>query len=62
MYVLSAIGSPVDSKYIDMEPIHLCMTPDYVIAANQQVVYVWQYHYGQGKDGQSGERVREAER
>ena len=45
-YVLilcNAIGSPVDSKYIDIQPLHLTMTPHHCIVSNGDIVYVWQY-------------------
>ena len=45
-YVLilcNAIGSPVDSKYIDIEPKHIAMTEHHVVAANDDTLYVWQY-------------------
>ena len=45
-YVLvlcNAIGSPLDSKYIEFEPQYLIITPYHVIAANGSSVYVWQY-------------------
>lgn len=43
LILCNAIGSPVDSKYIDVEPLHLAMTPYHVIVANNEMVYVWQY-------------------
>ena len=45
-YVLilcNAIGSPVDSKYIDIEPLYITMTPHHVMVSNGDIVYVWQY-------------------
>jgi len=43
LILCNAIGSPVDSKYIDIEPIFLSMTPYHVIVASNELVYVWQY-------------------
>ena len=43
LILCNAIGSPVDSKYIDIEPVFLAMTPYHVIVASNELVYVWQY-------------------
>ncbi len=43
LILCNAIGSPVDSKYIDIEPVHIAMTEYHVIVANNELVYVWQY-------------------
>mmetsp|Transcript_9052 Transcript_9052/g.14851 ORF Transcript_9052/g.14851 Transcript_9052/m.14851 type:complete len:1200 (+) Transcript_9052:114-3713(+) len=43
LILCNAIGSPVDSKYIDVEPLYLAMTPYHIVAASEDVVYVWQY-------------------
>ena len=43
LILCNAIGSPVDSKYIDVEPVHMTMTQTHVIVASNDVIYVWQY-------------------
>jgi WD repeat-containing protein 35 len=43
LILCNAIGSPVDSKYIDVEPIYLAMTPYHIIVASQDNCYVWQF-------------------
>lgn len=43
LILCNSIGSPVDSKYIDIEPIYLAMTDTHVIAASNEAVYTWQY-------------------
>nr|XP_032817286.1 WD repeat-containing protein 35 isoform X1 [Petromyzon marinus] len=46
MYVLvlcNSIGTPQDSKYIDIEPLYVAMTHSHVIAASKNAFYVWQY-------------------
>lgn len=43
LILCNAIGSPVDSKYIDIEPVFLAMSPYHVIVASTELVYVWQY-------------------
>ena len=36
----NAIGSPLDSKYIDVKPDFLCITAHHVVAASADFVYV----------------------
>ncbi|GAX81565.1 hypothetical protein CEUSTIGMA_g8993.t1 [Chlamydomonas eustigma] len=43
LILCNAIGSPVDSKYIEVEPKYLTITHYHVIAASDEVVYVWQF-------------------
>lgn len=43
LILCNAIGSPVDSKYIEVEPKHLTITNHHVIAASDELVYVWQF-------------------
>ncbi|NWT50042.1 WDR35 protein, partial [Erythrocercus mccallii] len=45
-YVLvlcNSIGTPLDPKYIDIEPLFVTMTKTHVIAASKEAFYVWQY-------------------
>ncbi|KAM8834110.1 WD repeat-containing protein 35 [Synchiropus picturatus] len=45
-YVLilcNSIGTPLDSKYIDIEPLFVTMTKTHVIAASKEAFYIWQY-------------------
>ncbi|ESO83236.1 hypothetical protein LOTGIDRAFT_197584 [Lottia gigantea] len=45
-YVLSlcnSIGTPLDSKYIEIEPVYLTMTANHVIAASKEAFYTWQF-------------------
>ncbi|KAG9494630.1 hypothetical protein GDO78_002132 [Eleutherodactylus coqui] len=45
-YVLvlcNSIGTPLDSKYIDIVPMFVTMTKTHVIAASKEAFYVWQY-------------------
>ena len=39
----NAIGSPLDSKLIEVEPTYVAITPYHVVAASHSFVYVWQY-------------------
>jgi WD repeat-containing protein 35 len=41
--VCNDIGSPVDSKYLHIEPTHVAMTNSHVIVASEDVVYIWMY-------------------
>lgn len=43
LILCNAIGSPVDSKYIDIEPVFVSMTPYHLIVASNDEVYVWQF-------------------
>lgn len=45
-YVLvlcNSIGTPLDSKYIEMEPVYLCMTKTQIICASKEAIYCWQF-------------------
>ena len=39
----SANGSPIDQKYVDLEPAFITLTRYHVVAASADAVYVWQY-------------------
>ena len=43
LILCNAIGSPVDSKYIDIEPLYVTMTPYHIVVSNGDIVYCWQY-------------------
>mmetsp|Transcript_25500 Transcript_25500/g.48224 ORF Transcript_25500/g.48224 Transcript_25500/m.48224 type:complete len:1215 (+) Transcript_25500:126-3770(+) len=43
LILCNAIGSPVDSKYIEVEPVHMTMTQYHVIVVSEELVYVWQF-------------------
>ena len=43
LVLCNAIGSPLDSKYIDVKPDFLCITAHHVVAASADFVYVWHY-------------------
>eukprot|EP00201_Polytomella_parva_P012196 CAMPEP_0175066548 /NCGR_PEP_ID=MMETSP0052_2-20121109/16571_1 /TAXON_ID=51329 ORGANISM="Polytomella parva, Strain SAG 63-3" /NCGR_SAMPLE_ID=MMETSP0052_2 /ASSEMBLY_ACC=CAM_ASM_000194 /LENGTH=442 /DNA_ID=CAMNT_0016333265 /DNA_START=239 /DNA_END=1564 /DNA_ORIENTATION=- len=46
LILCNAIGSPVDSRYIDVEPKYLAITNHHVIAASDETIYVWQFRTG----------------
>nr|KAG5696704.1 hypothetical protein BaRGS_012073 [Batillaria attramentaria] len=45
-YVLvlcNSIGTPLDSKYIEMDPVYLTMTKTHIIATCKEAFYCWQF-------------------
>ena len=45
-YVLTlcnSIGTPLDSKYIDMVPMFVAMTNNHIVAASREAFYMWQF-------------------
>ena len=44
LLLCNAIGSPLDSKHVEVEPTYLTVTPYHVIAASHSFLYVWQVH------------------
>ena len=43
LILCNEIGTPVDSKYVNVEPLFVSITKYHVIVASEEVVYVWQY-------------------
>ncbi|OQR99308.1 WD repeat protein 35 [Thraustotheca clavata] len=43
LVLCDTIGSPMETKIIEFEPLFLYMTPKFVIAASTDAIYVWQY-------------------
>lgn len=43
LILCNSIGSPVDSKYIDVRPDYVAMTPYHVIVSSTDTLYIWQY-------------------
>ncbi|XP_023690491.1 WD repeat-containing protein 35 isoform X2 [Paramormyrops kingsleyae] len=43
LVLCNSIGTPLDSKYIDIEPLFVTMTKTHVIAASREAFYIWQY-------------------
>ncbi|XP_033121645.1 WD repeat-containing protein 35-like isoform X2 [Anneissia japonica] len=45
-YVLvlcNSIGTPLDSKYVDIEPQYVTLTKTHIIATSKEALYVWQF-------------------
>ncbi|XP_072314070.1 WD repeat-containing protein 35 [Eucyclogobius newberryi] len=43
LILCNSIGTPLDSKYIDIKPLYITMTKTHVIAASKEAFYLWQY-------------------
>ncbi|XP_030575104.1 WD repeat-containing protein 35 isoform X3 [Archocentrus centrarchus] len=43
LILFNSIGTPLDSKYINIEPLFVTMTKTHVIAASKEAFYIWQY-------------------
>ncbi|XP_071854382.1 WD repeat-containing protein 35-like isoform X2 [Apostichopus japonicus] len=47
LYVLvlcNSIGTPLESKYIDIEPLFVTITKTHIIAASREAFYIWQFN------------------
>ncbi|EGD73851.1 WD repeat-containing protein 35 [Salpingoeca rosetta] len=58
-YVLTlcnAIGTPIDSKYIDIEPTFLTMTATHVIAASHECCFVWHHKQTRALDSKASKK------
>ncbi|KAJ8321655.1 hypothetical protein KUTeg_000126 [Tegillarca granosa] len=45
-YVLvlcNSIGTPLDSKYVEIDPVYLTMTKTHIITASKEAIYTWQF-------------------
>eukprot|EP00038_Savillea_parva_P017457 m.20369 g.20369 ORF g.20369 m.20369 type:complete len:1166 (+) comp3785_c0_seq1:132-3629(+) len=63
-YVLilcNKIGQPIDSKYIDIEPVFLAMSESYVVAASHDCIFVWSYEVGLAAEA-AGKKSRRDEK
>lgn len=49
--ICNDIGSPIDSKSLQIEPSHVHMTNSHVIISSDEVVYVWNYRSSTSKPG-----------
>lgn len=39
----NAIGSPLDTKFVGVEPMYNAMSKTHIVVANNDYVYIWQY-------------------
>eukprot|EP00898_Chlorokybus_atmophyticus_P007515 jgi/Chlat1/7765/Chrsp66S07232 len=51
LVLCNAIGSPVDSKYISVEPLFITMTSTHVVVCSEELVYVWSFGSRGAKGG-----------
>jgi WD repeat-containing protein 35 len=61
-YVLilcNAIGTPVDSKYIDIEPVYVEMTKTHVVVASNECVYLWAHAASRDSELQGKKRKKD---
>eukprot|EP00929_Paragymnodinium_shiwhaense_P008039 TRINITY_DN111964_c0_g1_i1.p1 TRINITY_DN111964_c0_g1~~TRINITY_DN111964_c0_g1_i1.p1 ORF type:complete len:1227 (-),score=335.65 TRINITY_DN111964_c0_g1_i1:276-3956(-) len=50
--ICNDIGSPMDSKYLNIEPLHVSMTNSHVVIASEDIVYIWNYRSSVSKQSQ----------
>lgn len=43
LQLCNGIGTPVDFKYVDVEPLHVDMNSSHVIIASREAFYLWNY-------------------
>eukprot|EP00730_Choanoeca_flexa_P001723 TRINITY_DN10757_c0_g1_i2.p1 TRINITY_DN10757_c0_g1~~TRINITY_DN10757_c0_g1_i2.p1 ORF type:complete len:1157 (+),score=402.04 TRINITY_DN10757_c0_g1_i2:149-3619(+) len=58
-YVLilcNSLGTPIDSKYMDVEPIFVSMSQSHVVAASHNCAFVWNYTSAKTAEGKSRKR------
>jgi WD repeat-containing protein 35 len=53
LIVCNSIGSPIDNKYISIEPKYVAMTTTHIFIADDMNVYVWKYKVKQGPNALS---------
>ena len=39
----NSIGTPLEARYIDVQPIHWCMSPSHIVVASKSYFYIWNY-------------------
>uniref|UniRef100_K3WM41 Uncharacterized protein n=1 Tax=Globisporangium ultimum (strain ATCC 200006 / CBS 805.95 / DAOM BR144) TaxID=431595 RepID=K3WM41_GLOUD len=49
LILCDTIGSPIETKVIDFEPVHVSMTSRHIVAASSDAIYVWQYRNSSAK-------------
>ncbi|KAG7386680.1 WD repeat-containing protein 35 [Phytophthora pseudosyringae] len=49
LILCDTIGSPIESKIIDFEPLFVAMTSRHIVAASSDAIYVWQYKNSSAK-------------
>lgn len=49
LILCDTIGSPIETKVIDFEPLYVSMTCRHIVAASTDAIYVWQYRNSNAK-------------
>lgn len=49
LILCNSIGSPVETKQVDIKPVFVQMTASHIIVASDELIYVWQYRSSLGK-------------
>ena len=39
----NSIGTPLEARYIDVQPIHWCMSASHIVVASKSYFYIWNY-------------------
>lgn len=43
LILCNSLGTPIDSKYMDVEPVFVSMSTTHIAAASHNCVYVWNF-------------------
>lgn len=49
LILCDTIGSPIETKVVDFEPLHVAMTSRHIVSACTDAIYVWQYRNSSAK-------------
>jgi hypothetical protein len=49
----NSIGSPVENRVINFEPIITCVSDSHIVLSNKHYVYVWQFRSNQNNEKES---------
>ncbi len=54
LLLCNSIGSPIETKTVNFEPVFLSISDTFVVAASKTIVYIWNYGDKVNKQAQSG--------
>lgn len=43
LVLCNSIGTPLDSKYVEIDPVYLTMTKTHIMCASKEALYTWQF-------------------
>lgn len=49
LVLCDTIGSPIETKVVDIEPLYVAMTSRHIVSASSDAIYVWQYRNSSAK-------------